>query len=332
MCRLHEHISFVCVISMSASAAPGVGAVHPVFVCGTLKNSWGGLSCDNSLTSPNGRIADSVILRSRRLDTSSSIVSKDEVRKGGFACESRTSDEMLVYCRDPHSQGHHRPSHVPLALSTFPFTQSPASDATSTEKWRLDDEILELRGLQSQLLACKKMKEKIATLDSNKRVRGVFGGSGRSGVYVKPAVALASRDLDEVGLYSLKCLVAIGQEHLLDSPWGLRDAYAVQEKSSLRQVSRSPSSSVKEALTRVGNIIESWERHQGKFWQSMSALSMPWTKTLQYLSSEDQASCDTNELWSEYDTESRLLESLHVLIAVLARLENFYDSIGGIVG
>lgn len=321
--------SGICAFSMRTSATPWMGAVRVNSICWSFKNNKTGNCCHNSVTSPNGMVAYSILPRSRRLDELSSEFYRDGVRKLTFACESRY-DVRKIHYRDTYSPSHRRTSQVRAALSTY-FTQFPASDGDVTEKWSLEAEILELGRLERQLRACKNGKEKNAVLDSNRRVRGVFGGIGRPGVYVKPSVALASCFLDEVGLYSLKCLVAVGQEHLLEWPSGPRDAYAVQEKLNSRPVSRSPARSAKEVLTRLGDVIESWEGPPGKFWQSMAELLSPWSEIMEFFNPDDKAKFSAND-WCSDVTEAGLVELLHLLVAVLVRLEKFYDSIGGIVG
>ncbi|CAM6096695.1 unnamed protein product [Calypogeia fissa] len=314
---------------MRTSLAPEVGAVRDIFTGGMPRSRRAGFCCYSSVTFLNVVAVCPVFPRNRRLGTLPSTCYRYECRKCGFACESRKRDLCPIHCRYLDSPHRHRASRVPLASSTFPITQSPGSEALVTDKWRLEDEILELRGLQSQLQACKNRNEKIAVLDSNKRVRGVFGGVGRPRVFVKPSVGLASYSLDEFDVYILKCLVAIGQEHLLEWPRGLGDVYAVQEKANPRPIFKSPASSVKGAFTRLGKVIENLEEPQGKFWQSMPALVMPWSETSHHHSNE--ASRLANEVCCD-DAEARLLESLQVLIGVLGRLEKFYDSIGGIIG
>lgn len=47
-------------------------------------------------------------------------------------------------------------------------------------------------------------------------MKNAFNGIGLSKIYLKPAISLASKVIDERNLYVLNCSVAIGQDHLLD--------------------------------------------------------------------------------------------------------------------
>ncbi|KAL2635747.1 hypothetical protein R1flu_007226 [Riccia fluitans] len=256
-------------------------------------------------------------------------------KRCSISCERGNDEERWggVHGRDVQSSKQRRSSYVPLALSTLPITQ-PSPDTEKAEKWRLDDEIWELQGLQKQLASCMNLKEKLSVLEANVRVRNVFGGVGRRGIYVKPAVALASKVLDQRGLYLLKCLVAIGQDHVLDYSAALDDGRLDYIDSDCEKPSKeeSPVSSVKEALRRLAEAIESWDGSSNQFWLDMPNLITSWSHEMINMNHKERSHNLENLGTSENGEENRLLQSLNDLRRVLERLEKFYDSIGGIIG
>ncbi|BFI29308.1 UTP---glucose-1-phosphate uridylyltransferase [Marchantia polymorpha subsp. ruderalis] len=264
-------------------------------------------------------------------------LNRDFSQRCSISCEGGNDEDRWGshgHGWDVQSPGQRRSSYVPLALSTLPITQ-PSPDAEKTEKWRLDDEITELQGLQKQLISCKNLREKISAIETSRRVKNAFNGIGRSGIYVKPAIALAGKVLDERSLYVLKCLVAIGQDHLLDYSVALEDAFFVQDESNHRTISSTegkPVSSVKEVLKRLAKAIENWDGSGNQFWQSMPNLITNWShEMLDFSDTEETIALESLEDPSD-GGEDRVLQSLTDLTKVLERLEKFYDSIGGIVG
>ncbi|KAL3684030.1 hypothetical protein R1sor_002052 [Riccia sorocarpa] len=255
-------------------------------------------------------------------------------KRWSVSCEGgNDEDRWGVHGRDVQSSNHRRNSYVPLALSTLPITQ-PSPDVEKAEKWRLDDEIMELQRLQRQLASCVNLREKLSVLEANRRVQNVFGGVGKPGIYVKPAVALASKVLDGRGLYLLKCLVAIGQDHLLDYSVAMEvgrvDYFDNDCERSPRK--ESPVSSVKAALRKLATAIESWDGKSKQFWIDMPNLITSWSHEMLDMNDTEPSQKLEDRQSPHNGGDNPLLQSLKDLQQVLERLEKFYDSIGGIIG
>lgn len=250
--------------------------------------------------------------------------------RGNQGEESTSRSTWGVQARAPSDYNIGR--HSPHALSTFPVAR-PSGDTGILQHWRLEEEIVDLKKLIKQLQFSTSLTEKSSLIDSNRRVRALFGGYGHSGIFINPVIDLAIRVLGEQDLLLLKCMVAAGQEHVLDVPSELLaavfDLQSDDEKLGISpespQTSSSSGNPVKEAFTMLENFIRSCD-------ESSENMSIPF---LQYPSpTEDHAKTSEINEGSRHSAEivNRFTESLTELVQMLERMEKFYDSIGGIIG
>ncbi|KAE9587726.1 putative UTP--glucose-1-phosphate uridylyltransferase [Lupinus albus] len=162
-------------------------------------------------------------------------------------------------------------------------------------------EIERLAVLRDKLAACDTLDEKLRLIDADSRVRRFFSGSRRNHAKAFSRV-LATVDLGNEEVFWLKCLVAAGQQHVLEiGGTGFNDSSS----------SSSSVSSLKSALYSLAEMIENWDSYNrnggggggGGFGKNM-----------------EMALAD-----EEIRELKKLLESL-------AEIERFYDCIGGIIG
>lgn len=131
---------------------------------------------------------------------------------------------------------------------------------------RLSKDIRRLRDLISRLESASTLEEKDAEVSSDRRVRSVFG-DGSSRTFRKPSVTLALSILSPAQLYVLKCMVACGQEHLLETPveWQetvLHSRGVYGSDSCVGPCSsedQGAGSSLKEAFGTLASMIEGWD-------------------------------------------------------------------------
>ncbi|CAL0327916.1 unnamed protein product [Lupinus luteus] len=159
-------------------------------------------------------------------------------------------------------------------------------------------EIERLAALRDKLAACATLDEKLRLIDGDSRVRRFFSGSrqNRGNAFSR---VLATVDLCREEVFLLKCLVAAGQQHVLEIGGNGFDSSSSSSSSS------SSVSSLKSALYSLAEMIENWDSHNrnGGFRNKMGmALG---------------------------DEEIRELKKL---LASLSEIERFYDCIGGIIG
>lgn len=153
-------------------------------------------------------------------------------------------------------------------------------------------EIERLAALREKLAACGSPSEKLRVLDADYRVRRFFGSrQNRNSAF--------SRVLDTIGLGSeelflLKCLVAAGQEHVLEIGGGAGlDSDASSLKSALY------------ALAEMIDNLDSFNRNGG-------------------------GSGSGNKMGVALEDEE--IRDLNKLLETLGEIERFYDCIGGIIG
>ncbi|XP_074287197.1 UTP--glucose-1-phosphate uridylyltransferase 3, chloroplastic isoform X2 [Silene latifolia] len=189
----------------------------------------------------------------------------------------------------------HRTSHLPQSLSsaTSAALTSAPSKSPSSPPPSLDfpAEISRLRSLISRLSAAASLEQKHRVIDGDERVRRFFN-STRS----EFARVLESLRLDSFELYLVKCVVAAGQEHVIDSYSGGADVEEREYESS------SARGSLKSALYALVEMIESWDM--------VGEVNLGVSKGL-------------------VDHEIVAFEKL---LRILKDLESFYDCIGGILG
>ena len=222
--------------------------------------------------------------------------------------------------------------HMPHALSTAPAAR-PIEESGKPDSWRLDDEIRDLRNLMRNLLSASTTEEKNNILDSNRRVRALFGGYGRSGIYVNPVVNLAMQVLSAKDLFLLKCMVASGQDHVLDIPSVSLAAFSDSHKvdhSHVSDLQDQPSGNpVKDAFSMLANFIQGWDN-------SSEVPTHIAPEQWMLLMTEPKHTVETEYVKAVSNGSNavvtRYTEALTYLVRMLERMEKFYDSIGGIIG
>jgi hypothetical protein len=220
--------------------------------------------------------------------------------------------------------------HMRHALSTVPVAR-PVEETGSLDTWRLDDEIEDLRNLMRSLQSALTFEEKSSIVDSNRRVRALFGGYGRSGIYVNPVVDLAMQVLSVKDLFLLKCMVASGQDHVLDIPSdslaAFFDSHKVDQSQDLQD--QSSGNPVKDAFSMLANLIKGWDKSSEVPTHIAPGQWMP-------LMTEPKHSVETVHVKTVAGESNavvaRYTEALTYLVRMLERMEKFYDSIGGIIG
>ncbi|CAI5474611.1 unnamed protein product [Closterium sp. Yama58-4] len=143
--------------------------------------------------------------------------------------------------------------------SRSPLLASSPGAAASPKRRRLHD-------LLQQLSAAQTLDEKDAILSTDPRVRAVFPQQGSSlGKFVKPAVLMAMDCCSQEEIYLLKCLVASGQEHLLDTPVAWAEGWdSIREKAHYQGSAKAESvggggGGVKEAFSMLASMIDGWD-------------------------------------------------------------------------
>ena len=264
---------------------------------------------------------------------------------------------------------------------------------------KVDAEYQRLKDLLSKLAAAKTADEKDTILNQDLRVASVFGEPSSSGTrtFKKPAISLALKHCSKQQTYLLKCLVACGQEHLLDTPFSWWDdaheEFAPSMKEDEEKEEVVPSSSLRKAFSAIISMIESWDVNNhpnpshalpnimaeldnpGVFprpvlgifdLESQAVSDVPDAETLlsdwlrglespgvfpsqimelvdwegRYGSdvSDDEGLCAAkvrsrgHVSGEDGEGRKRMREGLLVLVAMLGRMERFYDSIGGVIG
>lgn len=223
--------------------------------------------------------------------------------------------------------------HMLHALSTASVVR-PVEEARSLDTWRLDEELRELKSLRKSLQCAASFEEKMSIVDRNRRVRALFGGYGRSGIYVNPVVDLAMRVLNGKDLFLLKCMVASGQDHVLDIPPDLLAAFFDSHEAGHSHVSpvshEQPSGNpVKSAFSMLANFIKSWDKSS-----DVPVFISPGDLIPFMTESKHSTDMEHDKALSGGSTAAvaRFTESMNYLVRILERMEKFYDSIGGIIG
>lgn len=165
-------------------------------------------------------------------------------------------------------------------------------------RWRLDGDIARLRNLQKELQSSRSLKERIAAVDRCPEVQAIFGTAQ------SPLAMFCLRELSEYDKYLIKCLVASGQEHVMDWTQPISQEQIVTGTDLLKGTFH-----LMGQLIQVCNDVKSLQT-----WPSgIAGLNM----------------LASNKRGREQE-EFRL--SLKGFLQVLDAMEKFYDCIGGIVG
>lgn len=169
---------------------------------------------------------------------------------------------------------------------------APVEYAPPPPDFNFNHEISRLKKLRSKLGASKSIKKKLSVVDDDCRVKQFFD---RRKNHNNLARFLSSLSLGSFQLYLIKCLIAAGQEHVLN--YGME--YVDSEVQSVR-------SEVKSALYALVEMIERWDIQGG------------------------QSEVLDNRTGSLLENEQ--VKDLNMLLKSLAAIEQFYDCIGGIIG
>ncbi|KAF6164905.1 hypothetical protein GIB67_017108 [Kingdonia uniflora] len=184
----------------------------------------------------------------------------------------------------------HLPKHHLHSLSSL---ISPRVSTTSVEyepipDFNLQNELQRLQILQSKLSKLKNSSSRLRVIESDSRVKEFF--SNRNFGFVR---VLSDLNLDVNEVFLLKCLVAAGQEHVLDF-----EGLEIEARSM---------SSVRSALFALAETIENWDLSNG-------------------------SSSSSGSSGKEKKRRERIVEPVKQLLKTLGEIEKFYDCIGGIIG
>ncbi|CAI5502747.1 unnamed protein product [Closterium sp. Naga37s-1] len=126
---------------------------------------------------------------------------------------------------------------------------------------RLAENANRLHDLLLQLSTAQTLDEKDAILSADPRVRAVFPQQGSSlGKFVKPAVSMALDCCTAEEIYLIKCLVASGQGHLLDTPVAWAEGLdSIWEKAHYQSSAKAGSGGVKGAFSMLASMIDGWD-------------------------------------------------------------------------
>jgi hypothetical protein len=212
------------------------------------------------------------------------------------------------------------------------------------ESKKLDREIIRLRKLQEHLRAVASVDEKLQLLENDREVQRVWQALGAE----QAAVCGDFR-----GRYLLDCLIAAGQGHLLESMSLLKarengrvpsnssgallhehGRLALQSNGSVKNGihlevpdTKSDRAPYLEAFHMLADVVRKMEGSGEDAGPSHTALLEP---QLHY--TPVNAHKWEQRLANGHNSSDAVRPALAKLVEMLARLEKFYDSIGGIVG
>lgn len=187
---------------------------------------------------------------------------------------------------------------VSAAVATAPRT---AFDEEEVMPWRLDGLLCDIKSLREALAETKTLEQKLKILDQNPRVKAAFG-KGRLGC--NTIISFALETAGDYEVYLLKCLVAAGQEHVLQAP------------SAWLEMNGS---------TKTHHL----ERGNGKAGSGHTASNGVVYGSRNAVEKDDSNSKRHSVGHLHIRTLGSMLEGL---TQTLHRMELFYNSIGGIIG
>ncbi|KNA24035.1 hypothetical protein SOVF_019800 [Spinacia oleracea] len=176
-------------------------------------------------------------------------------------------------------------SQLLTRVSTVPVEYAPPAP-----DFDFDKEIARLRSLKLKLSKAGSLERKHRVIDSDSLVNRFFNSSQNGFARVSESV-----ELDSFEMYLIKCVIAAGQEHVIN--------YGFEEDEE--RDFQSSRSSLKNALFSLAEMIESWDIVGGGAGNGKMGMSK--------LMEEEIA-------------------ALKKLLKTLAEMERFYDCIGGILG
>ncbi|KAJ0102982.1 hypothetical protein Patl1_06650 [Pistacia atlantica] len=183
--------------------------------------------------------------------------------------------------------------HQQSCSSITHVSTAPVEYAPPAPDFNFHQEISRLRKLMSQLSVSKSLKQKISVLDADSRVKQLFNSSNNHNYLAR---VLGSLTLGSYQLFLIKCLIAAGQEHVLN----LGGEFVESEVNSGRN-------DMKSALYALVEMIERWDvntTHQNVGFVVRNGFVL----------------------------ENEKVKDLNKLLKSLAEIEQFYDCIGGIIG
>ena len=264
---------------------------------------------------------------------------------------------------DKKQIGARRQTCPPLSVSTSPLTTSHEIAEECDRSWGLDVEITRLKDLLSRVEAGSTPEEKADIICTDARVKAVFH---ERRLHLNPVVSLALGTLSPEDIYCLKCLVACGQEHLLDIPIAWDTEWPA---GPVEVVSDTPVRDAFGALASMveGYLLNGWDSpgvftsqilqlmdFEGRYagssrksftsqileqWENPGVFPTPVIELLDFEGRFTKAPPNRMPRLSMLPgsfqvpgASSSLEDSLAQLVNVLQRIDRFYDSIGGILG
>lgn len=217
------------------------------------------------------------------------------------------------------------------ASAAVAIAPRPAFDEEEIKPWRHDDQLRELKALKDALANSKSLDQKLELLNCSPLVEATFGHIGKICVLLNPIISLALETLGDYEVYLLKCLVAGGQEHVLQATptWfnqldksadPLQNGIAVHVDLGIN------------GRAKVQHVENASEPH-GRL--GSTGLSVEETGAMvngsirNAVHKKHQVS---NEHHVGHHHPQALRSMLERLIKTLHEMESFYDSIGGIIG
>lgn len=247
----------------------------------------------------------------------------------------RTESFPRDTCPDDHlgltcvSHTHSTDFSVSAAVATAPRT---ISNEEEIGPWRLDGLLRNIRALNKVLAEANGLDQKLHILDRFSRVKAIFGCVNNASVPSNDIISLALDYLNDYEVYLLKCVVAAGQEHVLQScPLWLNQFDKLGEvsqngnakhvdlgmcdMSKKQQIERGAAFCRKAAGSTEGSVNAAGHAVNGSAWNVAK-----------------QALPNSNEriLGRSHLETSRI--RLKELVKTLHRIESFYNSLGGIIG
>ncbi|XAR71908.1 UTP--glucose-1-phosphate uridylyltransferase [Bertholletia excelsa] len=181
------------------------------------------------------------------------------------------------------------PSSAPPYCRVTRVSTAPIGYAPPAPDFDFHGEITRLRALRSELSVADSLSDKLRVIDSDSRVQRFFGAN-RNGA----SRVLESLNLADCDLFLLKCVIAVGQEHVLGT---FSECVNGSEFESAR-------GSLKGALYALIEIIEKW----------------------------DSSSGEEGGIHVDERLKGEEIGALRTLLKTLREMEEFYDCIGGIIG
>ncbi|KAK0592486.1 hypothetical protein LWI29_020045 [Acer saccharum] len=232
-------------------------------------------------------------------NTTTSIVNKNISHHLLFSFTSKTTPfhslSSLHFKRPPFSFSSSLSSSSSSSSSaqerSCRVSTAPVEYAPPAPDYNFHQEISRLKSLRSKLAASESLDRKLSVVDGDSRVRRFFNSCDNSFARV-----LGSLDLDSFQLFLVKCLIAAGQEQVLN----LGTEFAESEVKSAR-------SELKSALYALVEMIEKWDVGGG-------------------------GGGGHSHHQNGVVLENEQVKDLNKLLKSLAEIEKFYDCIGGIIG